>query len=255
MRIFKVINYLTGLFCLGKNDVILTSYPKSGNTWVRFFLCNVISLSEWDNREVTFEVLNDTMPEIGVDNLCEKWKHNTLPRFVKTHKHFYPYIHGKCPSVLLLRDPRDVMISFYEYKKGKKGDNVSQKFHDFITRDDLGIEAWCKHYISWRDKADVKMRYEDMKTDDIGEFTRMLDLLGINIEGAIIREAARRSRFGQVKKLEKKHGTGRKGSDFKENHGFARKGAVGEWEKRFGDEELEYYHSMLDNYSIDIYRQ
>ena len=41
MRLVRFINrffkYLIGLLFISKNDVLLVSFPKSGNTWVRFY--------------------------------------------------------------------------------------------------------------------------------------------------------------------------------------------------------------------------
>ena len=40
--------YGAGILGLRAQDVILASFPKSGSTWVRFFLCNLVSLRYWE---------------------------------------------------------------------------------------------------------------------------------------------------------------------------------------------------------------
>ena len=203
---------------------------------------------------VTFETLNETMPELGVSNLLREWPHGTIPRFVKTHKKYWPLVFDSNRSVLLVRDPRDVMVSYYEYKKGKGEIDEDVEFGEFIRRPKVGLEGWCKHYESWKSESTVRVFYEDMKENDVGEFSRMLKALNISIQHDVVKEAARRSRFGEIQKIEKKFGTGKKGSNFKSGKKFTRKGKTGEWEKYFCSNDRYYYESTINKYSINVYR-
>jgi hypothetical protein len=154
--------YAIGIVGLIDDDIILTSFPKSGNTWVRFFLCNIISIREWDREVVTFPKLDDTMPELGVSNLVKHWKYNAIPRVVKTHKKRWPIFKNN-DSVLIVRDPRDVMVSYYHSEKSKVGGTYSGNFSDFIRHPDFGIGAWCDHFTSWKPHAEIVLEYEEMK--------------------------------------------------------------------------------------------
>jgi len=248
-----LVMYIVGIAGLKEGDIILTSFPKSGNTWIRFFICNIISLKEWDRRTVTFEILNDTMPELGVSNLLRRWPHDSVPRIVKTHKRSWPLIFSGNRSILLVRDPRDVMVSYYQYKRGKEEICENLEFSEFIRNPRVGLESWCRHYESWKSKSDIIIFYEDLKENDIREFSRMLKKLSISIQDGIIEEATRRSRFEEVSKIEDNFGTGKKGSDFKDDQKFTRKGKTGEWRQYFGSDDVKYYDSLMNEYSISIY--
>ena len=94
----------TGVVALRNGDVILAGFPRSGTTWTRHVLCNLISLNEWGGRDVE-PILDQTMPALGANNLFHAWRHSTMPRVVKTH-HPYTRLFRSVPAVGLIRDPR-----------------------------------------------------------------------------------------------------------------------------------------------------
>jgi len=135
----KIIRYGQGILGLQKQDIILSSFPKSGNTWVRFFFCNLISICEWDGKTVDFTTLNNTMPELGIDNLLKPWDHDELiPIIVKTHKNFLSIFKGH-KVIFLLRDPRDVMVSRYKYLTERPKPSFAGSFPEFIPDRKFGL--------------------------------------------------------------------------------------------------------------------
>ena len=86
-----------GVLALRKDDFLLAGFPRSGSTWTRHVLCNLISLNEWSGREVE-AVLNETMPALGASNLFRPWPHSTIPRVIKTH-HRYSPLFRNIPSI------------------------------------------------------------------------------------------------------------------------------------------------------------
>jgi len=246
--------YTLGIVGLRNEDVILTSFPKSGNTWIRFFFCNLISLREWEGETVTFPKLDATMPELGVSNLLRSWPHETIPRVVKTHKSRWP-VFRENRAILLVRDPRDVMVSYYHFERDKARSTFEGEFSTFIRHPKYGLEAWCKHYQSWKDKATICLRYEELKEDDVAEFTRMLDAVGLDVQRDVVQQAVQRSRFEKVREVEKKHNVRSSGDYFKEGKRFTRKGRTGEWGDCFDNQDLEYYRQIMNAYSIQKYRE
>lgn len=244
-------NYSIGVLGLKNGDVMFTSFPKSGNTWVRFFLCNLISLMEWGGRTVDFELLDNTMPELGVSNLLKKWEHDAIPRVVKTHKTYWPLFRNN-KSILLIRDPRDVMASYYHFEMARKNKRFEGSFSEFIRTKKFGLESWAYHYSSWQQKADLIVKYEDMKQDDVPEFQKIVDCLDINLDKKKVLEAVKKSRFESIKKVEANQGLSKKDTfsvDFK----FARKGKNNQWQDLFNVKDLEFYNKVMNNNDIRIY--
>jgi hypothetical protein len=252
-RIYKIPYYISGLFGLCSEDLLLASYPKSGNTWIRFFLCNLISLQEWNGREVSFPLLDSTMPEFGNSNLLRHWPHNTIPRVVKTHKKWWPIFQG-IDAILLVRDPRDVMVSYYFYKCGKVKSEFNGSFSEFIRDPNLGVPAWVRHYRSWKTRANIFLRFEDLKSDDISTFQKLSSAINVGASKSTIKEAVRRSRFEKMKEVEEKYGVRTDVEHFHEESQFMRKGKSGDWKEMFNNSDISYLNNVLERNNVDIYK-
>lgn len=250
----KVFVYLRNFVFLKHSDVFLISYPKSGNTWVRFYVCNLINeLPEFHftNSEITFSVLDSMMPEMGFSNLKEDWKFNSFPRIVKSHRK-YSFLFSGNKSVLLIRDPKDVMISYYEFDKKRTKPKFNGSFSEFIRDKKFGLPAWCKHYLSWINNVGYVLRYEDLKIDDHKVFKSFNEFLDINVSESAFHNAVMKSRFENVSKMELKSGQSDKNKhnkDFK----FTRSGKSGQWIDYFSKDDLSYCSAVLRKFSINEY--
>jgi len=250
-KLSRIVKYGQGVLGLRSDDVLLASFPKSGNTWVRFFFCNLISLCEWQGRLVDWTVLDDTMPELGVSNLLAPWPHKSIPRIVKTHQNFWP-IFKRMKSVLIVRDPRDVMGSYYHQIASAKSARFTGDFSAFIRDREYGLEQWFKHYRSWEGHASELFFYEDLRRADLEGFGRLLDCLGIRMDAEIVKDAVEKSEFKSIRSIEKQYGLSRP-EKMKEGFLFTRKGESGSWKELFSERDLDYYLSLKRKYRVNLY--
>jgi len=243
-RFRQVLRYSEGICGLKDDDIILASFPKSGNTWVRFFLCNLISIAEWGGRTVDFHAVDETMPELGVDNLLRPWNHTVIPRFVKTHRKCWNLFRGR-RSVVVIRDPRDVMVSFYHFETAKLKPRFAGTFSEFIRHDKFGLPAWFSHFDSWIGNCSVVLTYEGLRKDDAAEFSRMFESVGVSVRPELTTQAARLARFDKVREVEQKFGLSRKGV-FDANYNFSRQGKAGTWRDRFSEADVAFYRAFCN---------
>lgn len=236
----------SGVMAMRRRDFLLAGFPRSGTTWTRHVLCNVISLCEWQGRDVE-PVLNDTMPALGANDLFRRWPHASVPRVIKTHHRYSPAF-GLPTAIIVIRDPRDVMVSRFHLIRDKR-DESSQPFDRFIRDRRQGLESWFKHYASWRPHATLVLRYEDMLSDPHHAFGRLLDTLGSRIDDAVLSEAIERSSFPSLQAAERRRAPAATGNGL-----FFRSGSSGQWREYFGDADHGYFAEVSKRYGVEEYR-
>jgi Sulfotransferase domain len=161
------------------DDVVLTSYPRSGNTWTRFLLANLLD----QKNPVTFSNIESRIPEIyfNPDRLMRSLPR---PRLLKSHESFEPHY----PRVIyLVRDPRDVAVSFYHHNVKARNIPDDYPMASFVPRFiaaefDRAFGSWGDNVLSWTalrgSSPDFLMvRYEDLKRDTVATLSRVVAFL------------------------------------------------------------------------------
>lgn len=245
-KIRSVILNVIGVLGLRKEDYLLSSYPRSGSTWIRFFLCNLISLKEWSGKKIDFAILNRTMIAFGRSNLLDSWSYSNIPRIVKTHRSYTRFF-GDTISIGLVRDPRDVMVSCFHFYK-HRGGHFEGTFSDFIRTKGYGLPSWFEHYRSWKDRWNIVVMYEDLRRDSFSEFSRILEFIHSTFPPEIIREAMKRSNINEVRRIEESENSVFIANEAK----FARSGEVGQWRSYFNSEDEDYFEKLRAKYKLQL---
>src|SRR6516164_9555393 len=176
---------LTGRQMAGRNltvfddDVFIVSYPRSGNTWTRFLIGNLVS----PHDPITFRNIEAHIPEIYF-NPDRVLRGLPRPRILKSHECFQPRYKR---VIYILRDPRDVAVSNYHHNL--KAGNIPDHYplEEFVLRFlnaefDQPFGSWAENVASWiylreHHPGFLLLRYEDMKKDPQGELMRIARFL------------------------------------------------------------------------------
>ena len=161
------------------DDVFLVSYPRSGNTWTRFLIGNLLD----PNDPVSFRNIESRIPEIYF-NPDHVMRRLARPRILKSHECFQP----RYPSIIyIVRDPRDVCVSNYHHnlKAGDLADGYPME--DFVPRFlreefDRQFGSWADNVRSWLAMREgqpgfLLLRYEDMKQNPARELAKVANFL------------------------------------------------------------------------------
>lgn len=206
-----ILKTLLGKDHVGRNfgvypdDTFIISYPKSGSTWTRFLIANLV----YPNENVSFANLDHILPATAVSSR-RALKNARRPRFIKTHNY---YDHRYRKVVYVVRDPRDVVLSEYRFnlKTGKIDDGYPmERFVERFVNGQIGnYGSWKENVGSWLatrgDRPNfLLLRYEDMVADTARELAKVAAFLDIDAAPEGIARAVERSSAENMRAMEKK---------------------------------------------------
>jgi hypothetical protein len=184
---------------LDLSDVFLASYPRSGNTMLRFILAEALS-----GTPSSFDNIQQSIPEIGVHANAQA----LLPRngrLIKTHE---PYRSSYRRAIYIVRDVRDVMLSCFARETAMDVLHI-RSLDDYVLPFMQGrmtrFGSWQDHVESWLNsplaqRGDLLLlNFETMKKDLEGTVLRCLQFLGANIDPVSILDAVRNNSLKKMR--------------------------------------------------------
>jgi hypothetical protein len=222
---------------------VIASYPKSGNTWIRFILASLIT-----GEEATFDNVCQIVPEIERFRSAEF----SLPdgkKFIKTHEMWRP---AYKKSLYIIRDGRDVSISYYYFQKslGRFEGTFSEFLKLFIEGRVDGYGGWSGNVRSWvrqceRDPESVcVIKYEDMLSKPIETVRGVVDFFSINASESEIEWAIEGNK---ASKMKNKEGSSENLANKlgERQLSFVRKAVTNQWKDVFSTEDIELFNQEL----------
>lgn len=257
--------------------VWLASFPKSGNTWFRIFLANLAAgengpadINNLDERggiassRHEFEaatlldsgfVTHDDIEELRREVYARAHAACQEQRWIKVHDAYTLTPSGQpmfgIPGtrvVYLVRDPRDVAISFAHHQAS----TVDQAINWMSNPDWAMCEprkglanqlrqrllGWSGHVASWIDQTDLPitfLRYEDTSADPLRNFSAALEFAGRTAMPEDIARAIRHADLSELQRQEREKGFGERNPRSKS---FFRSGQVGGWREVLSAEQV-----------------
>ena len=195
----------------------LSSYPKSGNTWVKLFLSAYLGKQ---SPSIPFNINKMLIPFslFPTNNLIKKFNfdftnfekiaEHWIPMqdylnlgtkgniFVKTHNvictingNKFTNKQNSLGAIYLVRDPRDIIISYSSFLKKSYDEVATYLFNnksfelsniDGKQFDFTLIGSWSDNYNSWKNYKSINVliiKYEDLVSDTQNTFTKIIKYL------------------------------------------------------------------------------
>lgn len=210
-----VLKYVLGRDIAGRSiavradDTFIVSYPRSGNTWTRFLLANLL----YAGKTVTFANIEGLIPDAEAQS-SRYMKRVPSPRTIKSHQYF----DHRYPRVLyIVRDPRDVVLSYYNFSR--KYRQITDEYplesyvHDFVTGklSSAPWGTWGENVGTWvaarNGRPDfLLVRYEDLIEQTEIELARVAVFLGLEPAADRLHAAIERSSAARMREMEKIEG-------------------------------------------------
>ncbi len=241
-----------------KRIVWIASYPKSGNTWVRFLVCNLLH-----GRQDSATAVAEWVPD--VHELAETADGEPPAGLLKTHFAYspaLPYAAHTAAAIYVVRDPTDVLVSnFFYSKRSEQSSDVSPaalaRYADgFIGHRgdprwlEAGMGSWEDNVVSWLNTPlpfpVLRIRYEDMVDDPLTAARAIAQLLEAGRSDAEIKQAVQNSSFQRMREIERADIQGKRVGIFYKPYlqasieagsRFMRRGLVGDGAARLSGEQ------------------
>lgn len=215
-----------------QGDIFLGSYPRSGTTWSRFVIYEILT-----GHEGGFDQVNGALH--GVGNAATGAR--VLPdggRLLATHERYHHEYHK---AIYLVRDVRDVILSEFAYTTALEffhGD-LDEFIDTFLRKKVNPFGPWQEHVRSWHESPLtgtpnlLQVRFEDLRQKPLEGFTRIAKFLGINSNPELIQRAIDHNSLDKMKEKER---VAPQRASVKGR--FVRTGAVQGWRSKLTREQL-----------------
>ncbi len=198
-------------------DVLITTAPKAGTTWMQQILHQLRS-----GGDTTFTAIDKVVPWLEIQRHKKSWQdilqHFEMlaePRIFKTHctAEQTPGI-GTANIILSSRDPRDCCVSFFHHimnmtdeARANKQMPVPVSFDQHV---DMWLEyaAWYRNVKSWwpyyNHPKVLWLRYQDMKSDINTCIDQIIDFLEWKVTDEQMKKVLEYSSFDWMKAHDEK---------------------------------------------------
>jgi hypothetical protein len=252
----------------------LASYPKSGNTWMRSFLHNLLRNAHEpvDINELDHFCIGESASgpyrkyaETPVDQIDHESLAKLRPKvhedfthyfpdsvFVKTHN-FLGEWHGvplhnmdvTVGGIYVLRNPLDVVLSMTHHF-GDDVDGVIRRIANEGALTEAGSthvpefhSSWSTHVKSWTGQPNPQLlvvRYEDLQAKPRKFFKQVTNFLGLKVKSERLERSIRNASFKALKRQEEQKGFKEK-SEFAQS--FFREGKTEQWREALTEDQIK----------------
>lgn len=240
-----------------KPEILLASFPRSGNTYLRNILYDVYGIFSWNNMRKYYNNFEHMLRlrkkmEFGRSSERKMQKLAELEEFsrsniLKTHelpKDILPYCVPDVKVVYLIRDGRDACVSMAHHRSDliAPGSDYLENLKDTILAShDTHFGGWSKNVEEWMKVAHKVMFFEELIEEPLEEMQQLGDIFDLgnpDLDSMPTFESQREGKAyfgGSIRKQLSKE----EQEEF--NKKFFRSGKVGGWKEEMPEELHELF--------------
>ncbi|KAM5181710.1 amine sulfotransferase-like [Mantella aurantiaca] len=226
-------------FKIRDDDVFLVTYPKSGTIWTQQIL-SLICCEGHRNGTEKIET-SDRVPWLEFQALNVDYNTRPSPRLFQSHlsETFVPrgLKNTKAKVIYVMRNPKDVMTSFYHFENIAVLTEKSPDFQHFLEKfldGEVFPGKWFDHIRGWYTHKDeyniLFLKYEDMIRALRSVVMKISTFLGVKLDDEAIDLVVKKATFKEMKKDPLANKENMPENLIANKSGlFMRKGQVGDW--------------------------
>ena len=168
-------------FTPSEKDIYLVSYPRSGNTWMRVMLAELLYGESGQSLAELGYYMPDSKKLQSIKNTVKSNFH-----IIKTHDPFMLLRPSEKfrKVIYLIRDPRDVVISWHRFSAVSYYKNDLNQFVIEWVTGRIYPSSWSEHVSSWTGPGYERLnndicviKYEDLLEDTYSNLRRVVDFI------------------------------------------------------------------------------
>ncbi|XP_005068162.1 sulfotransferase family cytosolic 1B member 1 [Mesocricetus auratus] len=244
------------------DDLVITTYPKSGTTWISEIVDMVLNNGNVEKckRDVItakIPMLELTIPELKVSGV-EYLKTTPSPRIIKTHlpvdllpKSFWE---NNCKMIYLARNAKDVVVSYYHFDLMNSIQPLPGTWEEYLQKflaGNVAYGSWFNHVKSWWEKKKehplLFLYYEDLKQNPREEIKKIASFLQKSLDEETLDRIIHHTSFEMMKDNPLVNYTHIPSSIMDHSKSpFMRKGVVGDWKNHFTVAQNEKFDAVYN---------
>jgi hypothetical protein len=198
-----------------KADFFLISYPKSGRTWFRFILSHYFDTAAGLNVGTNLHNMFSILPNFdlgearGIPAFGFAKNHPEVPFIPVSHLGYKRSRFLNRPVILIVRDPRDVIVSGYFHATRHKH-RFQGSMSDFIADPHQGLPSLVNFLNTWAGalggRKSIILSYEDLSSDTETETAKVLSFMDCDVNFDALKQAVKAGQFNAMREQEKLEG-------------------------------------------------
>ncbi|XP_067664875.1 sulfotransferase 1A2-like [Haliotis asinina] len=231
------------------DDVIICAFPKSGTHWV-WEITRELLTGEITHDDVTMsQTFMEMVPE-------ETYADLSCPRILNSHllmKHLPDdVLNKKIKVITVLRNPKDVAVSYYNFLKMIPVAKYKGEFKNFLRplfQGKFMYESWMDYVLDWElvkrtnpDQPVLTLFYEDIKQDQMREMRKICTFLGVERSDDFLSKVLDNTSLASMRTLKK-----RAESELV----LEKVGGVGDWKNWFTVAQNEWFDQLYQEKMAD----